>query len=106
LTTSFSDEALAVLQRALGPAAEFRDGQLEAIEGLVQLALMRDQIEAASRLHLNAVSINSSNTDDWERIEKNLLAAAVDLLLVSPERFNNPDFRDQVYPFAVGKTKG
>src|SRR6478752_1561057 len=57
------------------------------------LALMRDQIEAASRLHLNAVTINSSNTEEWDRIENDLLRGAVDLLLVSPERFNNADFR-------------
>jgi ATP-dependent DNA helicase RecQ len=60
------------------------------------LALMRDQIEAASRLHLNAVTINSSNTEEWDRIEKDLLRGAVDLLLVSPERFNNADFRDRL----------
>ena len=45
------------------------------------------------RLHLNAVTINSSNTEDWEHIEQDLLRGAVDLLLVSPERFNNADFR-------------
>jgi ATP-dependent DNA helicase RecQ len=60
------------------------------------LALMRDQIEAASRLHLNATTINSSNKAEWERIEKDLLRGAVDLLLVSPERFNNADFRDRL----------
>ena len=27
---------------------------------------MRDQIEAASRLHLNAVTINSSNNEEWD----------------------------------------
>jgi ATP-dependent DNA helicase RecQ len=136
VTIDFEDAALAVLRRALGPSAEFRDGQLEAIEALVErrsrllvvqrtgwgksavyfvatrllrdrragttvivsplLALMRDQIDAASRLHLNAVTINSSNKEDWERVEKDLLAGAVDLLLVSPERFNNPDFRDRL----------
>lgn len=57
---------------------------------------MRDQIEAASRLHLNAVTINSSNTDDWDQIERDLIRGSVDLLLVSPERFNNPDFRDRL----------
>jgi ATP-dependent DNA helicase RecQ len=60
------------------------------------LALMRDQIEAASRLHLNAATINSSNKEDWELIERDLLSRKVDLLLVSPERFNNADFRDRL----------
>ena len=36
LTTDFDDEALSVLRRALGPTAEFRDGQLESIGALVQ----------------------------------------------------------------------
>jgi ATP-dependent DNA helicase RecQ len=60
------------------------------------LALMRDQIQAASRLRLNAVTINSSNKDDWEQVKDDLLAGAVDLLLVSPERFNNAEFRDEL----------
>lgn len=60
------------------------------------LALMRDQIEAASRLNLTAVTINSSNTDDWDRIEADLTGGKVDLLLVSPERFNNEDFRERL----------
>lgn len=60
------------------------------------LALMRDQIQAASRLHLKAVTINSSNTDEWDRIEAQLLAGTVDLLLISPERLNNKDFRDRL----------
>jgi ATP-dependent DNA helicase RecQ len=134
--TDFESEALAVLRRALGPSAQFRDGQLEAITSLVHdrrrllvvqrtgwgksavyfvatrllrdagagatiivsplLALMRDQIHAASRLQLNAVTINSSNTEDWEHIKGDLLAGTVDLLLVSPERFNNADFRDEL----------
>ena len=60
------------------------------------LALMRDQIQAASRLQLNAVTINSSNKEDWEQVKDDLLAGAVDLLLVSPERFNNAEFRDEL----------
>ena len=57
---------------------------------------MRDQIQAASRLQLNAVTINSSNKEDWEQVKDDLLAGAVDLLLVSPERFNNAEFRDEL----------
>ena len=136
LATEFGNAALAVLRRALGPEAMFHDGQLEAIDGLVQrrdrllvvqrtgwgksavyfvatrllrdkgagvtilvsplLALMRDQIDAATRLHLNARTINSSNKDDWDEIERELLTGHVDLLLISPERFNNADFRDRL----------
>ncbi|MGI5231235.1 RecQ family ATP-dependent DNA helicase [Actinoallomurus sp. CA-142502] len=62
------------------------------------LALMRNQIAAAERAGIHAATINSSNTDDWERIFTDVQDGAVDLLLVSPERLNNPDFRDQVLP--------
>ncbi|WP_329240671.1 RecQ family ATP-dependent DNA helicase [Actinoallomurus sp. NBC_01490] len=62
------------------------------------LALMRNQIAAAERAGIHAATINSSNTDDWERVFADVQDGAVDLLLVSPERLNNPDFRDQVLP--------
>ncbi|TDD75101.1 RecQ family ATP-dependent DNA helicase [Actinomadura rubrisoli] len=62
------------------------------------LALMRNQIEAADRAGIHARTINSANTDDWERIFGEVEAGEVDVLLVSPERLNNPDFRDLVLP--------
>ena len=65
------------------------------------LALMRDQINAAARLGLRAVTINSSNRDDWEAITADVKRGAIDLLLVSPERFNNQDFRDDLLPFHI-----
>src|SRR5207253_1066035 len=103
------DRAVALLRATLGSAAEFRAGQFEAIEALVQdrrrvllvqrtgwgksavyfiatrllrdagagatllvsplLALMRNQVDMADRLGLRAETINSSNRDEWERIE-------------------------------------
>ena len=60
------------------------------------LALMRDQIAAAERLSLNAVTINSSNTGSWDTIESEIERGSVDLILVSPERFNNEQFRKNV----------
>ncbi|MFC5750218.1 RecQ family ATP-dependent DNA helicase [Actinomadura rugatobispora] len=62
------------------------------------LALMRNQIDAAARAGIHARTINSANTDDWEPIFAEVEAGAVDVLLVSPERLNNPDFRDLVLP--------
>jgi ATP-dependent DNA helicase RecQ len=62
------------------------------------LALMRNQIDAADRAGIHARTINSANTEDWERVYAEVEAGAVDVLLVSPERLNNPDFRDQVLP--------
>jgi ATP-dependent DNA helicase RecQ len=62
------------------------------------LALMRNQIEAAERAGIRAVTVNSANTAEWERTYAAVEAGQVDVLLVSPERLNNPDFRDRVLP--------
>ncbi|HLS39825.1 MAG TPA: RecQ family ATP-dependent DNA helicase, partial [Ornithinicoccus sp.] len=118
--------------------AEFRDGQLEAVQALVDrrervlvvqrtgwgksavyfvatalrradgagltvivsplLALMRDQIEAARRAGIRAVTINSANAEEWGAVRADLAADAVDVLLVSPERLNNPRFREEQLP--------
>lgn len=127
------ENALALLRTALGdPAAEFRDGQWEAIDGLVNkqeqllvvqrtgwgkssvyfistrilrdrgrgltlivsplLALMRNQIEAADRLGIRALTINSTNRDGWQEIHKSVEGNEVDALLISPERLANDEF--------------
>ncbi|MGW8065084.1 RecQ family ATP-dependent DNA helicase [Streptomyces ziwulingensis] len=62
------------------------------------LALMRNQVEAAARAGIRARTINSSNTEEWDAVQDEIAAGGVDVLLVSPERLNNPDFRDQVLP--------
>lgn len=62
------------------------------------LALMRNQIAAARRLGLRAHTINSTNRGDWDDIRAHLAANDVDLLLISPERLNNPLFRDEMLP--------
>ncbi|HET6869820.1 MAG TPA: RecQ family ATP-dependent DNA helicase [Solirubrobacteraceae bacterium] len=120
------------------PAADFREGQLDAIHDVVVdrarvlcvqrtgwgksavyfiatallreegagptlivsplLALMRNQIAAAERLGLRAHTINSTNRDDWAHVRDLLHAGTVDLLLISPERLNNPQFRDEMLP--------
>ena len=139
MTTPLADEARAALRALVGRAdANFRDGQLDAIEGLVQrrervlvvqrtgwgksavyfvatallrargagptllvsplLALMRDQVGAAARAGIRAESISSANPEDWGRVRAELLADSVDVLLVSPERLNNPRFRDEQLP--------
>jgi ATP-dependent DNA helicase RecQ len=68
------------------------------------LALMRNQIEAAERAGIRAATINSANTDDWSEVEAAVAAGAVDILLVSPERLNNPGFRDTVLPRLAATT--
>ena len=62
------------------------------------LALMRDQVAAARRAGISAVTMNSANVAQWPDIEARVRAGAVDVLLVSPERLNNPVFRDEVLP--------
>jgi len=133
-----------LLHRLAGPDATFHEGQLEAIEALVDrrqrvlvvqrtgwgksavyflatrllrdqgrgptllvsplLALMRNQIDAAERIGLRAASLNSSNTDEWDVVEQEILADGVDVLLISPERLNNPRFRANVLPHLVATT--
>ena len=62
------------------------------------LALMRNQIAAAERAGIRAVTINSTNMEEWEPVHDQIRAGEVDVLLVSPERLNNPGFRDEVLP--------
>ncbi len=62
------------------------------------LALMRDQVAAAERAGLRAVTINSANIEDWPAIEARLDADDVDVLLISPERLNSAGFRARVLP--------
>jgi len=130
-------EAQQLLKIALDdPNAEFRDGQWEAIDLLVNqrrkllvvqrtgwgkssvyfistrtlrdsgagptliisplLALMRNQIVAAERLKINAVTINSANTDEWEAVTQQILKNQVDAVLISPERLSNENFVENV----------
>jgi ATP-dependent DNA helicase RecQ len=66
------------------------------------LALMRNQIAAAERAGIRARTINSANIEDWDAIYADIEADTVDVLLVSPERLNNPDFRDLILPKLAG----
>ena len=56
------------------------------------LALMRNQIQQAKRLGLNAETINSSNELDWPKIEQRINSDKTDVLLISPERLANESF--------------
>ncbi|QTJ64884.1 RecQ family ATP-dependent DNA helicase [Rhodococcus sp. ZPP] len=62
------------------------------------LALMRNQVASAERAGVRAATINSGNVTEWDEIHARVAAQELDVLLVSPERLNNPDFRDQVLP--------
>src|SRR6195256_1428439 len=62
------------------------------------LALMRNQVAAAERAGVRAATINSGNVADWSDIHERVNNRDLDVLLVSPERLNNPEFRDNVLP--------
>ena len=137
MATEISEQALLLLRYCLdNSTADFRAGQWEAIEELVQkrsrllvvqrtgwgkslvyflatrlfrdqgagctllisplLALMRNQIAAAQRIGVKAATINSSNTDEWELVQTQLLAGVIDILLISPERLANEEFREKI----------
>ena len=67
------------------------------------LALMRNQIAAAETLGIRAHTINSTNRDAWDEVRRLLETDAVDLLLISPERLNNPQFRDTMLPLFAAR---
>ncbi|BAL85750.1 putative DEAD/DEAH box helicase [Actinoplanes missouriensis 431] len=82
--------------------ADARTGPTVIVSPL--LALMRNQVEAAARAGIRARTINSANLDEWSLIEAEVRAGEVDVLLISPERLNNPDFRDNVLPGLASST--
>ena len=65
------------------------------------LALMRDQVAAAERAGVRAAAINSANVLEWREILEKLQRNELDVLLVSPERLNNPSFREQQLPMLM-----
>ena len=62
------------------------------------LALMRNQLQMTERLGLRAHTVNSTNRDEWDEIFSRIRADELDMLLISPERLNNPAFLTDVRP--------
>jgi ATP-dependent DNA helicase RecQ len=137
-------KALALVRLALAnPAADFRSGQWESIQTVVNrrgrilvvqrtgwgkslvyflstrllrdqgagptiiisplLALMRNQLTAAERMGVHALTVNSANRQDWQRVHERIHADRVDALLISPERLANDEFRDQFLMPVAGR---
>ena len=67
------------------------------------LALMRNQIAAAERMGVRALTIHSDNTEDWENVEQAVSRNEVDILLISPERLANEHFRNEVLGPVAGR---
>src|SRR5665213_3076258 len=53
------------------------------------LALMRNQVVAAERAGIHAATINSTNTEEWDKVYELVERGEIDVLLLSPERLNN-----------------
>ncbi len=66
------------------------------------LALMRNQIAAAERMGVRAVTIHSGNRDDWQAIEGAIARNEVDILLIHPKRLVNEQFNTQVLARIAG----
>ncbi|MEU9402871.1 RecQ family ATP-dependent DNA helicase [Streptomyces sp. NPDC048242] len=62
------------------------------------LALMRNQVDAAERAGIRARTINSANPEEWDTIHEEVERGETDVLLVSPERLNSVDFRENMLP--------
>lgn len=129
------DELHRELKKYYGEDAEFREGQAEAIQGILQgkrtlvvqktgwgkslvyflatkllrkrsdsltliisplLALMNNQMDSAKKLEMRVETINSENTEEWERIFGLLYHNDLDALIISPERLANDEFKSML----------
>jgi ATP-dependent DNA helicase RecQ len=142
-TSDSFEHARTLLRQMLGPDANFREGQWQAIDAIVRrrarvlvvqrtgwgkslvyflstkllreqgagpsilvsplLSLMRNQIEAASRIGVRAFTINSTNRAEWDAAEIALSRDECDILLISPERLANERFMKSVLPDVSGR---
>ena len=60
------------------------------------LALMRNQVEAAGRLGIRALTINSANRENWSELQRTIHNDGADALLISPERLASDEFVETV----------
>lgn len=67
------------------------------------LSLMRNQILAAQRIGIRAETINSANQEDWDTVQEKVLQNEVDILLISPERLANDNFREDILVPMAGR---
>jgi len=68
------------------------------------LSLMRNQILAAEKLGIHALTVHSENLDEWKEIEAALEANRCNVLLVAPERLANGDFLQKLLPLFMAKS--
>lgn len=58
------------------------------------LALMKNQVDSAAKLGINAITINSDTRDDWDYIYTKL--NSYDAIIISPERLSNERFMENL----------
>jgi len=63
---------------------------------------MRNQIAAAERIGIRAVTINSTNQGEWESVRDQMLSDQVDVMLISPERLSNDAFIQDILAAQIG----
>jgi ATP-dependent DNA helicase RecQ len=66
------------------------------------LALMRDQVSAATRAGLRSATINSTNADEWGAVFDQMANDTLDVLLISPERLASASFASRIEALAGG----
>jgi ATP-dependent DNA helicase RecQ len=66
------------------------------------LALMRNQIAAAKRMGVRALTINSGNKDDRPVIEREITRGGVDIILIHPKQLVNDWFNEHVLARIAG----
>ncbi|MBM3859197.1 MAG: RecQ family ATP-dependent DNA helicase [Verrucomicrobia bacterium] len=67
------------------------------------LSLMRNQIAAAERAGIRALTIHSENLAEWPQVEDALRANRCDVLMVSPERLSNAGFLEKLLPLLAAR---
>jgi ATP-dependent DNA helicase RecQ len=60
------------------------------------LALMRNQIAAATRMGVQAETLNSQNSDDWPRVIERIYSGEIDILLFHPKQLVSSRFQNQI----------
>ncbi|MEJ7900791.1 MAG: RecQ family ATP-dependent DNA helicase [Thermomicrobiales bacterium] len=68
------------------------------------LALMRNQVMAGKRMGLRIGALHSGTNDRFDTFVQMIEADAIDVLLVSPERFANQQFLDGLLPLVLERT--
>lgn len=62
------------------------------------LALIRNQLDAAYQIGLNAFTLNSDNIQEWEIVNRAIAHNNCDLLIVAPERLHSKSFKEETLP--------